>query len=156
MKALLLLLCALPMLAGERFVTFYGNTNLFLAAGESAEVASGYEASLSAKAEGFQEVQAFRTGFDAPAFGAGAVIAGPANLRVGVNTGSPWGHYLTLRLRPAVADPNATVILIPGTNSVTVNLESSTNLVDWSVAKSVTLENVPAATFFRAKIAQSP
>jgi hypothetical protein len=55
-----------------------------------------------------------------------------------------------------VSNPSESLIVVPGTNAVTVRLESSTNLVDWTVAASVTLTNVPAATFYRAKLAETP
>jgi hypothetical protein len=59
--------------------------------------------------------------------------------------------YATFRVWPGATDPQAVALVPPGTNAVTIRLEASTNLVSWSAVHEVTLTNVPAATFYRAK-----
>jgi len=84
------------------------------------------------------------------------VVAGPASIKGTAFEQNPPIGFATFRILPDVADPATTLILPPGTNSVVLQLQSSTNLVDWSAAATVTLTNVPAALFVRAKLVETP
>jgi hypothetical protein len=155
MKTIALFL-SLPLFAADpRFVTLQRDQSLTLKAGEAAEVvATGGTVSLVAYAENGQIIggaaapQAVGQKF--PPF----AIAGPAKLAL-VNTpdwmGRVFPGYATLRVWPGATDPQAVALVPPGTNAVTIRLEASTNLVSWSAVHEVTLTNVPAATFYRAK-----
>jgi hypothetical protein len=162
MKTIALFL-SLPLFAADpRFVTvrldqsLALNQSLTLKAGEAAELVSANGlVSLVAYAENGQiiggvsvDLQHFHGKFLPFA------IAGPAKLAV-VSTPGWMGRvgpgYATLRVWPGATDPQAVALVPPGTNAVTIRLEASTNLVSWSAVHEVTLTNVPAATFYRAK-----
>jgi hypothetical protein len=161
MKTIALFL-SLPLFAADpRFVTvrldqsLTLNQSLTLKAGEAAEVvATGGTVSLVAYAENGQIIggaavpQAVEQKF--PPF----AIAGPAKLALVITPdwmGRVFPGYATLRVWPGATDPQAVALVPPGTNAVTIRLEASTNLVSWSAVHEVTLTNVPAATFYRAK-----
>lgn len=154
-KPLFVLFLSLPVLAAEpRFVTLQRGDTLTLKAGEAAEAASaiGQNLSLSVYSPGGESLGGFPLqGYDGkfPPL----AIAGPASLSL-VNSGSlgeVGSGFVTFRVWPGFTDPQAVALIPPGTNAVTVRLESSTNLVTWSAVHEVTLTNVPAATFYRAK-----
>lgn len=155
MKAQLLAALALPALAADRYSTHFAATNFFLPAGQTIQVVSGDRMSIYAGPPGQPTAQSlvFVGIADLPGREPiAAVIAGPADVTLRTFTPPAPGH-LTLRWLPGVADPNASLIVVPTTNAVSVRLESSTNLVDWTTAATVTLTNVPAATFYRATLA---
>lgn len=154
MKALALLL-PLPLLAADpRFVTLQRDQSLTLKAGEAAELASavGHYLSLSiydanGESLGGLPLQGFDGKFVPVA------IAGPAKLSL-VNSGTlgeVGNGFATFRVWPGSTDPQSVALVPPGTNAVTIRLEASTNLVHWSAVHELTLTNVPAATFYRAK-----
>jgi hypothetical protein len=162
MKALLFLFCCLPVLAAPRYRSLrvapeWAPTNMMagvveVAAGETLEVVSLESAMLLVQWPDSGQGNAAYYKLPLVVSGPAKVTCAPFNLIDSYRLSA----FITVRILPDVADPNTSVILVPGTNSVTVNLESSTNLVDWSVSASVTLTNVPAATFFRAKVASAP
>lgn len=83
------------------------------------------------------------------------VLSGPAKIEAApLNLQPSYSHnaFVTLRIFPDLEAPHRTLTLAPTTNAVTVHLESSTNLLDWSKSASVTLTNVPTATFYRARV----
>ncbi len=156
MKTLLLAALALPALAADRYSTHFAATNFFLPAGQTIQAVSGDRMSLyAAPMDNPSGRSLIWAAFESvPGTGqVSAFIAGPAevSLRSFVPATSPGN--MTLRWLPGVADPNATLIVLPTTNAVSVRLESSTNLVDWTPAATVTLTNVPSATFYRATLA---
>lgn len=154
-----LFLLALPLVAAPRYVTLSKEgDSLSVNSGETIELVSYSDLAPYIQLPGHTGYSGYwtnRTGPSVP-----FVISGPVKLRVysfaplylgsDVNVSS----YATFRILPDVADPNATLILPPSTNQVTVHLQSSSNLVDWSSVASVTFTNVPAALFFRAKLAE--
>jgi hypothetical protein len=147
---------ALPALASDRYSTHFSATNFFLPAGQTIQAVSGDRMSIYAAPPENPSGQSLVWAAVANVPGTvsvSAFIAGPAevSLRSFVPATAP-GH-MTLRWLPGVADPNASLIVVPTTNAVSVRLESSTNLVDWTTAATVTLTNVPAATFYRATLA---
>lgn len=155
MKRILSLLCALPAFAGERYVTVTTNAVLTVASGESLEYVSGLNGSAALHPSGslpisFAIFPGTWANTEAPK--SRAIVAGPMDVHVSIfkNGDGLYTGFGTFRLTPNFADPSKTLVLSPGKNAVTVELQGSTNLVDWSVAASVTLTNVPTATFFRA------
>lgn len=153
MKALALLL-PLPLFAADpRFATLTRDTSLELRAGESAELISAIGSTLSLAAYvngdpvGGFNLQSGEGKF--PPF----AVAGPASVRLVSNGqfGEPGYGFATFRVWPGSTDPQSVALVPPGTNAVTIRLEASTNLVHWSTVHEVTLTNVPAATFYRAK-----
>lgn len=152
MKRILLLL-PLPLLAAEpRFVTIHENEPLVVKSGEAVELVAGagYNAAITVSrpngpATGLQLKPDGQFGPFA--------YAGPATIAVWEtqNIGGGFSGWATFRVWPGFTDPQAVALIPPGTNTVTVRLEASTNLVTWSAVHEVTLTNVPAATFYRAK-----
>ena len=146
---------ALPILAAPRYVTLLPGDRFLVKEGETAELVSsvycytslwlGGTNVTSVNAWNRQEVRA-----------SPFVVAGVAEVRADLDESSGPGHhgFLTLRIFPEVVDPSTTAVVGPTTNSVTVRLQSSTNLVDWSTSASVTLTNVPTGTFFRARVVE--
>lgn len=154
----LLSLLTLPVIGEPRYLTVTTNTVLTLKAGEALEAVSGYGGGISLQvAEGLTSPFWQFTGIGAnpsaePAQNLPAV-AGPMKVVIWFPPPNPnYGMYCTVRLLPNFVDPSRTLVLAPTTNAVTVHLESSTNLVDWSQSASVTLTNVPTATFYRARV----
>jgi len=60
------------------------------------------------------------------------VIAGPALITL--STFGPRSGYCTVRLTPDSYPPDKALLVPPGTNLVSVALECSTNLVQWTAA----------------------
>jgi hypothetical protein len=148
MKALALFL-SLPLFAADpRFVTLQRGQSLTLKAGEAAEVAAviGNVVAHCYAENGepicYASTNEFNTFLP-------CAIAGPAKLAV--DGGGDSVGFATFRIWPGATDPQAVALVPPGTNAVTIRLEASTNLVSWSAVHEVTLTNVPAATFYRAK-----
>jgi hypothetical protein len=79
--------------------------------------------------------------------GHGALVQGPATFVFYPDPGS--SVMATVKITPASFPPDKTVILPPGTNQVQVNLESSTNLVSWSIATNGIYGSPNNAMFFR-------
>jgi hypothetical protein len=79
--------------------------------------------------------------------GKGTIIQGPATFTLLAQ--SSTAAYLTLKLMPESFPPNQTLILPPGTNQVSITLESSTNLVNWSSATNGIFGSPDEARFFR-------
>jgi hypothetical protein len=154
MKKLLPFL-AFQVLAGDpRFVTIHEGESLTVRTGEAVELASGAGSNVSILASSASGRMASQLVNPDGKFNPFA-YAGPATITLGESLGpipSGFSGYATFRVWPGATDPQTVSIVPPGTNAVTVLLESSTNLVHWSSAASVTLTNVPAATFFRAKV----
>jgi hypothetical protein len=147
MKALALFL-SLPLFAADpRFVTLQRGQSLTLKAGEAAEVAAVIGNTFAhCYAENGEPICSASTN-EFNKF-LPCAIAGPAKLAV--DGDGPVG-FATFRIWPGATDPQAVALVPPGTNAVTLRLEASTNLVTWSAVHEVTLTNVPAATFYRAK-----
>lgn len=156
MKALALFL-PLPLLAADpRFVTVFPCDRLEVRAGEAVELVTMVASSIEVTFPGRPSPTYFSPGDKAVS------VAGPATLRIGIIPdpvfnpsvfeceGLPSG-FATFRVWPGSTDPQSVALVPPGTNAVTIRLESSTNLVHWSAVHEVTLTNVPAATFYRAK-----
>lgn len=156
-RRLLPLLPALFVLsaqAEERYLSVTTNTWITLGPGQAIEYVSGINGNATIYNNGASEIP-FAV-FDGPwantiTARARAVLAGPCKLNVGFNPNTQGG-FATFRIFPDTESPAKTLVLSPTTNAVTVHLESSTNLVDWSVAASVTLTNVPTATFYRSRL----
>jgi hypothetical protein len=149
MKALALFL-SLPLFAADpRFVTLQRGQSLTLKAGEAAEVAAVIGSVVAhCYAENGERICYYAMGsfyYTYPP----CAIAGPAKLAV--DGGGDSVGFATFRIWPGATDPQAVALVPPGTNAVTIRLEASTNLVSWSAVHEVTLTNVPAATFYRAK-----
>ena len=146
-------------MASERYATFTTNTVLTLKEGEAIELISGSYAGVDIDAgNGWIAVASFNRFDAAPTgvrTGSGSHFAGPMKVNIGVQALEKVVYgYVTVRFLPGFVDPSKTLLVAPTTNSVTVQLQSSTNLVDWSTAAAVTLTNVPAATFFRARVVE--
>jgi hypothetical protein len=75
------------------------------------------------------------------------VVAGPAVFRV--IQGTDREYSLTFQYLPGSADPQTTVVVPPGSAGGKVQVQASTNLVDWFSADLGTYTNLPAALFFR-------
>ncbi|MBL9166220.1 MAG: hypothetical protein JNN07_00600 [Verrucomicrobiales bacterium] len=75
------------------------------------------------------------------------VVSGPAVFRV--STGNSPTYPLTFQYLPGSADPQTTVVVPPGSAGGKVQVQASTNLVDWFSADLGTYTNLPAALFFR-------
>lgn len=152
MKTLALLL-PLPLLAADpRFVTVHEGEPFTIKAGEAVELVAGYgfQSFLSiTRPDGKQHAASLNpTGQFGP-----FAYAGPATIQIAEaqNMGGGYTGFATFRVWPGSTDPQSVALVPPGTNAVTIRLESSTNLVHWSAVHEVTLTNVPAATFYRAK-----
>jgi hypothetical protein len=152
------LLC-LSAAASPIYRTYLTNTVVTLTEGQTFEILSGSNAGVNiANPDGTTIAVAYFFRFDQTPTnlrdGSGSIFAGPIKLLVGVSSADPnQAGYVSARLTPGIADAATTLIVPPTTNSVTLQLQSSTNLVDWSAAATVTLTNVPAALFIRAKLA---
>lgn len=81
------------------------------------------------------------------------IIAGPAlinNIIPQNSYGYIAGNYLlTYKYIPQAADVNKTLIIPPGTNNVSVRLQSSTDLVNWLDATNGLYGGTNVAQFFR-------
>jgi hypothetical protein len=160
MKALLCLIFALPAIAAPRYVTLREGQTLTVKSGEAAEMVTSESVSTSVTFPDRGGAFIFHRNFvwseklsDRP-----LVIAGPATISCLPPNGvdGSFSAFGTWKVTPGSEDPATTLTVAATTNSVTVRLESSTNLVEWSAAATVTLTNVPAATFFRARLAETP
>jgi hypothetical protein len=78
-------------------------------------------------------------------------LRGPAIFRARAAEGGPpfSSAVLTVKIMPESFDPNKTLILPPSTNQVSISLETSTNLVNWSVATNGIYGSPNEARFFR-------
>jgi hypothetical protein len=81
-----------------------------------------------------------------------SVIAGPGIIRLKVKQNEPSYGICTVRISPGSSPPDRSVIILPGpSNGAIVQLEASTNLVDWVPAQSGAYTNEPVARFFRIR-----
>lgn len=91
----------------------------------------------------------------------GAIVAGPATFRLygvaGAGSDSPnMACYATIKITPGAFPPDRTVLVPPGSNSVAVAMEQSTNLRDWSPATNGIYGGSDIARFFRIKLQPAP
>jgi len=92
----------------------------------------------------------------------GLTITGPVNLAIygGLGSdGTPDGvfcpYYITYKFIQSPFDVNKTMILPPSPNIVNVNLQSSSDLVNWTTATNGTYGGTNSATFFRISVQSS-
>ena len=79
-------------------------------------------------------------------------VKGPATIRLFSahdNYGNDGSAMLTIRISPESFDLNKTLILPPSTNQVAIALETSTNLVNWTMATNGVYGSPDEARFFR-------
>ncbi len=74
-------------------------------------------------------------------------VKGPATISLRAYAGI--SAMLTIRISPESFDPNKTLILPPSTNQVAIALETSTNLVNWTMATNGVYGSPDEARFFR-------
>lgn len=77
------------------------------------------------------------------------IVAGPA--RFTLRSSYQPGGICTFRITPDAVSPTTTEVIPPGTGGAEVELQCSTNLVDWTTALSGIYTNQPAAKFFRIR-----
>jgi len=82
-------------------------------------------------------------------WGFGIPVTGPATITANSDGRNP--AFITVKITPDSCDANQTVMLPPGTNQVYVALESSTNLVNWSLATNGFYGGPDAVLFFRIR-----
>lgn len=150
-------LFALSAQAEPRYLTVTTNTVITLAPGEALQAVSGYGGGITltladGKTAPFWQFAGIGGNPASEPARNLPVVTGPMKITFWFTSNTDYGQYSTVRLLPNFVDPGKTLTVAPTTNAVTVHLESSTNLVDWSVAASVTLTNVPTATFYRARL----
>lgn len=78
------------------------------------------------------------------------IVAGPAKWI------ATYPQAVTLEFLPNAADPQSTVILPPGSGGGNIQLQLTTNLVDWKIAAPGSYTNLSAATFFRISLERLP
>jgi len=81
--------------------------------------------------------------------GVGDTIRGPATFSLRDTSGA---QGFTVKITPVSFPPNQTLIIPPGTNSVQVSMETSTNLVNWATATNGVYGSPVEARFFRLKM----
>jgi hypothetical protein len=160
MKSLTLLLSVLSALSvqaeAQRFVSLRKGDTITLRAGEAAEMMTSESVSTSVIFHNSSGEFFLHRNFvwSEKLSTHPLAIAGPATVKCIPPNGieESFTGFSTWRVSPGFTDPGKTLTLAPTTNAVTVHLEGSTNLVDWTKAASVTLTNVPTATFYRARL----
>jgi hypothetical protein len=85
----------------------------------------------------------------------GTIVAGPATIALDSGT-LAHPRLLTVKIIPDSYDVNKTLILPPGTNQFQVTLQTSTNLVSWSVTTNGVYGSPDTARFFRVSMGQLP
>ena len=162
MKTLTLLVSLVAIItanAEPRYVTLTDSQSLTIGAYEVAELVSFPVASISTG--GSRTIAVIKDGINFQY----TII----NNNPGGSTGKPFdplvvtgpakivSEYLcTFKILPESFDPTRTVIVAPGTNTTQVQLECSTNLVNWFTATNGVYGPLPEAKFFRIKLAPVP
>ena len=82
------------------------------------------------------------------------IVAGPARFTL-QSPGTP-GAVCTFRVTPDAASPTTAEVVPPGTGGARVELQCSTNLVNWQTATNGIYTNQPAAKFFRIRLDRIP
>ena len=80
------------------------------------------------------------------------LFQGPATFYVGSRINGFGTQMLTLEVFPVAFDPGKTLIVPQGSNAVSVAMECSTNLVNWTTATNGVYGTPDAAKFFRVKV----
>jgi hypothetical protein len=147
---LLLAGCCMASAQTERYVTITvsnGSSNqVSIAEGETAEVVSlGGVASGSFNSASFVKDGIVFNSLVTPPSNF-VVVKGPVTFRLVSQDGNA---HLTLKVMPESFPPDKTLILPPGTNQVSITLESSTNLVNWASATNGVYGSPDEARFFR-------
>ena len=90
-------------------------------------------------------------------------MTGPAKFRLRTESGSsgpstpnPFSAYATIKITPGAFPPDRAVLLPPNTNNVSVMMEQSTNLRDWTPATNGLYGGSDIARFFRIKMGHAP
>ena len=89
------------------------------------------------------------------------IVVGPATLQLcpimpAQDSYSGSVGFCTIRIKPESFPPDKTLILLPGTNSANVVMESSTDLANWSTATNGTYGGTNVAMFFRIRLCPLP
>lgn len=87
----------------------------------------------------------------------GTIIRGPAIFRTvatpNLNNPPPYNYSaMTVKITPVSFDPNKAALLPPGTNQMAVSLETSTNLLHWTLATNGIYGSPDTVRFFRIKM----
>ncbi len=169
MKYFLGFLFAAVVAVGQeaRFETATGTNTISIADFESGELISvlitnsstvnvGYPHYVKAVKDGYSFVMKSSGSYRNPngggsdvSSGVGDIIRGPATYSL-LDYSSAQGF--TIRITPVSFPPNQTLIVPPGTNSVQVSMESSTNLVNWATATNGVYGSPETVRFFRMKM----
>lgn len=153
------------MALGADVVTLTGNTVYTLSSNQVAEVITvsdhtGHSPSFRVNGNTVSTTSQVGSGATSLISQLPMIIAGPATLQK--NTGSGWTGFMTIRVRSkdeylASLNPStpitSTAVVIPEDTSgpVTIVLESSTDLVNWTSANPGTFGSSTARRFFRVR-----